>query len=212
MKNEFPYWWLVIRDFSRDASGLHSLLVFEDKMETDDEVLHQLKLHECTPWHGVADSGNDTTHVYLFCLQNGINAIKGGKSIFYAHPGGARTIYSPEKPLCQMLNRQQSYPSIQVGRDTVPDPREPLFWLYSKSGIRERLYWLRKTTDYQTPGDVSEDYQHHQEAEERLARKHPRTGEEIVEWIQLRKRNDQFVNEAYIAMQADMAGLIGEMK
>ena len=94
----------------------------------------------------------------------------------------------------------------------MPDPREPLFWLYSKSGIRERLYWLRKTTDYQTPGDVSEDYQHHQEAEERLARKHPRTGEEIVEWIQLRKRNDQFVNEAYIAMQVDMAGLIGEMK
>ena len=212
LKNEFPYWWMIIRDFVKDETGLHSLLVFEGKMETDDEVLNQLKVHECSPWQGVADSGNDTTHVYLFCLKNGINAIKGGKTVFYTHPDGSRKAYSPERPLASMLNRTTIYPLITIGKNQMPDPREPLFWLYSKSGIRERLYWLRKTTDYQTPGDVSEEYQLHQEAEERQARRQPRTGEEIVEYIQLKKRNDQYVNECYIAMQADMAGLIGDQK
>ena len=161
-------------------------------------------------WQGVADSGDDTTHVYRFCLQHGINAIKGGKEAFYAHSqdGGARRIFSPERPLHSMINAPAKFQYVSTLEGNRPDPREPMFWLYSKSGIRERLYWLRNEPKWETPEDVSEDYQRHQEAEERVAMKHGRTGETIYEWVQQKTRNDQFVNECYIAMQIEMAGMI----
>lgn len=209
IKGEFPYWWLLIRDYQIVDGKLRSLLVYEGRIETDDGVLAVLDEHNVKRFQVVADSGHDTTHVYLFCLQNGIHAIKGGKEEFYTHKDGARRIYSAERPLHSMVHRPSIYPYLTVGNDTVPDPREPAFWLYGKAGIRERLHWIRTTTEFITPSDVSEDYQQHMEAEERVSRRHPRTGEEIVEWVQQKSRNDQFVNECYCAMQVDMAGLVG---
>lgn len=204
---EFPYWWLLIRDFAMTADGLESLLVFEGKLETDEQAIATLKEYNCNMWQVTADSGDDTTHVYLFCLQHGINAIKGGKESFYAH-GDTKRIFGVERPLHMMLSRPPMFPYIPSGDGVMPDPREPMFWLYSKHGIRERFFWLRGSTKHMTPEDVSEDYKAHQSAETRVVRQHPRTGEDIVEWHQLKRRNDQFVNECYIAMQAEMAGLI----
>lgn len=208
-KGEFPHWWLLIRDYQIVDDKMKSLLAYEGRIETDDQVLLILDEHNCKRWQGVADSGHDTTHVYLFCLQNGIHAIKGGKEDAYIHKDGARRVYSTERPLHAMLNRPSRYPYVQIGGEMFPDPREPMFWLYSKAGIRERLHWIRSTTDWQTPGDVSEDYPQHMESEERVSRQHTRTGETITEWIQQKSRNDLFVCECYCAMQVDMAGLVG---
>lgn len=211
--NEFPHWWLLIRDFKIDENGMHSLLVYEGKVETDEQAIAIIDEHQCKRWMGVADSGDDTTHVYLFCLRYGIHAIKGGKEQFYSHSeGGARRVFSPERPLHKMIGRAPKYPYVTVninGTATqMPDPREPMFWLYSRNGIRERLHWLRNNTDYQTPRDVSEDYRKHQDSEQREERISPTDGTISFVWNQLKKRNDQFVNEAYIAMQVDQAGII----
>jgi hypothetical protein len=209
-KGEFPYWWLVIRDYKIDKDKIRSLLVYEGRLETDEQVISILKDHQVAMWQVVADSGDDTTHVYLFCMQHGINAIKGGREEFYAHTDGARRIFSSERPLHSMLNRPPKFPYLEAAIGVlVPHPQEPLFWLYSKAGIRERLNWLRLNTKFDTPEDVSEDYLAHMESEERVIRRHPRTNEEIHEWVQLKDRNDLFVCEAYIAMQIEMAGWIG---
>lgn len=207
-KNEFPHWWLLIRDI---ASNGDSLLVYEGKVETDEQVIAILDDHKCNRWHGVADSGDDTMHVYLFCLKYGINAIKGGTEQFYTHEAGPRRIFSLEKPLHGMINRDPLFPYAESDEGLIPDQREPLFWLYSKVGIRECLHWLRASTKHEVPGDASEDYRSHNEAEERVTRQHPRTGETIHEYHQLKSRNDLYVCECYVAMQMLMAGNIGVM-
>lgn len=198
-KGETPYWWLVIRDV--DAGG-NSLLVFEGKLETDEDAAAVIKAHEVRPTAVVADSGFDTMHVYKFCLKHGYNAIKGSDSAFFNHEDGGRRIFSPERPLHQMVG----------DGPTQDDPvDEPEFWLYSKQGIRDRLWWLRAAPEvkWQVPDDVSEDYQAHMEAEEQATRKSPQTGEVITFYKQLKIRNDLLVCECYIAMQMEMAGLIG---
>jgi len=62
---------------------------------------------------------------------------------------------------------------------------------------------------HEVPGDVSHEYLQHQEAEEMRERRNPRTGEVDIVWVQMKKRNDLFVLECYIAMLMEMAGLIG---
>ena len=201
-KGEFPHWWAVLRDFAADGS---SRLVFEGKLLTDGDVVDVQKRHDVLPRCVTVDSGDDTTHVYKFCLSNGYNAIKGTPQAWFAHKDGARRIFGEERPLHSML---QAPP-------TQDDPlNEPLFWLYSKHGIRERLHYLRhaEAIKYETPGDVSDDYKSHNEAEEAVQRKHPRTNETITEFVQLKDRNDLYVCECYCAMVADMAGLIGGPK
>jgi hypothetical protein len=214
-KGELPHWWLVVRDFKVFFGALKSRLVFEGMLETDDQVVAKLDELGCQRHHGCADSGDDTDHVYNFCMRNGINAIKGGKEQWYVHEGGARRTYSPERPLHSMLNYPPKYKYVESTInngvvETEPDPREPLFWLYSKGAIRERLHYIRSNTDYEIPADVSENYKEHNDAEERVKRQHPRTGEDIVEWIQRKRRNDLFVCECYAAMILDMSGALGE--
>lgn len=214
-KGEMPHWWLVVRDFKIFFGVLKSRLVYEGMLETDEQVIQKLDELGCERHHGCADSGDDTDHVYNFCYRYGINAIKGGKEQWYTHEGGARRAYSPERPLHEMLNYPSKFAYIEtsISGATVnyePDPREPLFWLYSKGAIRERLHYLRSNTDYETPADVSEAYKEHHDSEERVRRQHPRTGEEIVEWVQRKRRNDLFVCECYVAMILDMSGALGE--
>ena len=212
-RGELPFWWLALRDFAVIDGKLVSQLVFEGKLENDDSVIAVLDEHKVNRWQVVADSGDDTTHVYQFCIRYGINAIKGGSEDFYVHEGGARRIFSQERPLHSMINRPSMFPYVSVGigggrEQLMPDPREPLFWIYSKAQIRERLYFLRTETDYRTPDDVSEDYRQAQESEERIEYVSPTDGSRTWKWVQRKRRNDQFVNEAYIAMQVDQAGML----
>ena len=214
-KGEFPFWWMVIRDFAVDqvTGKLRSLLVYEGKLETDEQCAMVLEEHKCAPWHGGADSGDDTDHVYTFCMRYGINAIKGGKEAFYAHQNGARRIYSPERPLHAMQQRPPKFPYIQGADGKMePDPREPMFWLYSKDGIRDLLEYVTTNTQYDTPEDVSEDYTKHQDSETHERVKHPNTGEIISRWIQHRSHNDLFVCECYCVMMALIVGIMGEQK
>lgn len=197
-KGELPHWWGLIRDF--DARG-NSLLVWEGKLSTDEDA-HQIMMdHSVKPACVVCDSGHDATHVYQFCLRYGFNAIKGGSESSYAHKDGGRRIFSPEKPLHLMLNMKPTRENKLA---------EPLFWFYSKAGIRDRLNWVRGAEGirWDVPGDVSEDYQNHMGAEELRERKNPRTGEAVHEWVQVKRRNDLFVAECYVMMLAEMAGLI----
>lgn len=197
---ELPHWWVVIRDVDQQAN---SLLVWEGKCETDENAVDVLNRHSVLPRHVVCDSGDDTTHVYQFCLRHGYHAIKGGRENVYAHEDGGRRIFSKERPLWQMLNLPQP-----VKGDGVDEPQ---FWLYSKAGIRDRLAWLRAAPGikWEVPGDVSDDYKEHMDSEE-MQQKKTKDGYIQNVWTQIRERNDLFVCECYVAMLMEMAGLIGQ--
>lgn len=198
-KGELPHWWMTIFDVKWDGTRLHVLLVFEGKMLTDEDAVETLKRHEVPPSAVVVDSGDDTRHVYAFCLRHGYNAIKGADNEF-SHPDGTKKIFSVEKPLHALINAP----------NTRANPNEePMFWHYSKFGIRDRWNWMRKqgneVVTWETPGDVSKDYVLHMAAEE-LVEKRNKDGELRNEWIQRKDRNDLFVCTCYAAMQIEMCG------
>lgn len=205
---EPPHWWLAIRDVAiEDGNVIRTLLVYEGKVETDENVIAILDDHECERRFGVADSGDDTRHVYQFCYANNINAIKGGKSDWYSHPApdGGRKIFSPPVGLHTMINAPPKYDYIRIGNKLCMNADEPRFFQYAKAGIRNRLEWLRTApgVKWETPEDVSDDYQKHMKAEEL------QVNGGVEEWVKLAERNDLFVCECYIAMQMEIAGLIG---
>ena len=203
-KGELEHWWAVIRDVDE---GGNSLLVWEGKIETDEELASTMERHGVIPAMVVLDSGYNATHVYKVGLQYGYNCIKGGNSYDYAHPPdepgepASRKCYSTERPLHEMVNKPP----------TQDDPLdEPQYWLYSKAGIRDRLNWLRSNRQgvkHMVPGDVSEDYQQHNEAEELQDVPSKRGGTEQA-YVQVKTRNDLYVCECYIAMMIDKAGLL----
>lgn len=201
VKGETSHYWCVIRDVMDNGD---SRLVYEGKIEMDSELVDVIDRHAVMPRHVVVDSGDQTTHVYKLCLARGYNAIKGGTEVYYTHEGGARRIFSPEKPLHLM---------IAGTPPTKPDSPldEPLFWRYSKAGIRDRLAWLRSSgsVKWEVPDDVSDDYRAHMESEE-LEKRRDHNGAEVSEWKQIAVRNDLFVCECYIAMLMEMGGFIGE--
>lgn len=209
-EGEFPHWWLVIRDA---LSNGDSRLVFEGKIETDEGAIAVLDEHECIRSLGAADSGDDTMHVYQFCLRYGINAIKGGKEAWYPH-----RIPDPDDPEKFItVKRIYSDPTnaflhAHLGRDPTCENRadEPRFWLYSKAGVRQRLDWLRSggAVKWEVPDDVSEDYHKHF-ANEELVEEVDKRGQVQMAYHQHAKRIDLRVCEAYISMLMEMRGLIG---
>jgi hypothetical protein len=216
-ENELPHWWGVIRDVKIEDESLRSLLVDETKLDLDDDIANWLfEDYKCLPWQGVADTGDEATPRYIFCLQYGINGIKGRKAESFTHrtiSGSVQRSYSPESALHAILRRAPKYPYVRTTSGLLlPDPREPMFWLYSKYGIRERLHWMRTQTTYETPEDVSEAYKLHQKAEQRVERPHPRLNTKIVEYIERNSNNHQYVNECYISMLVDQSGMIWKKK
>lgn len=193
-KGGLPHWWMVIRDSDAVAN---TELVYEGRIDMDNDVVDIVKTHDVKPWNVVVDTGDDTLHSYRFCLRHGYNAIKGRGEATFSHKDGSRRIFSEERPLHVMLSAPRSRPNSPA--------EEPLFWLYSKQGIRERLQWMRTNRHFGVPEDVSPDYLSHMESEELQDRR--LKGELITEWVQVRERNDLLVCEAYVAMMLDMAGL-----
>lgn len=187
-----------------------SLLVFEGKLHTDDEVDRVLAEHGCKPRFGVADSGDDTEHVYQFCYKRGINCIKGGKQDLWQHADGSSRIFSEERPLAGMM--PQGTPLKYETGDGLLHIDEPVFILYSKANIRNRLAWIRSAQSgltWEVPEDVSDDYHKHMDAEE-LQATTGRHGESVSQWVQVKERNDLFVCECYIALLMEWAGIIGQ--
>lgn len=224
---EMPHWWLLIRDAKANGD---SRLVWEGKCKTDDDVIGVLNEHGCIRRHGVADSGDDTMHVYQFCYRHGINAVKGGDEDFFHHDGGARRIYSTERPLHAMINAPPVHPYVMSRRghelSMVPHADEPLFWFYSKSGVLGRLAWLRDSgvTEsiakqegfckpiWEVPDDVSEDYKRHMIAWRLTEKKSTRSKETVSAWEKTLKRDDLHWCERMIAMMMEMAGFIGDRR
>lgn len=212
-KGETPHWWLLIRDFMPNGD---SMLVWEGKLLTDSDVIGVLKDHVCQMNCGVADSSYDSQHVYPFCMANGIHAIKGAGSDSrksgpdtliskksFRHEDGSEHIFSEEEFLYKVA---EAVPKYDKG-----DPREPMFWHYSAHGILERLAWLRgdhhlKAAEgipvkWEVPEDVSDDYRKHLEGLE--------WDDKHQAWRQAKLRYDLMICEGYVAMMAEIGGLIG---
>lgn len=211
---ELPHWWLVIRDVMPNGD---SLLVWEGKCLTDDDAIGAIKEHGCVMRCGVADSGDDTTHVYQFCLRHGINAIKGSGEAFFRHKNGTRRIYSVETPLHKMLGAPATHAYQIRGVEGVmgwhPHIDEPMFWHYSNSGLMDRFHWLRSERSivkWEVPEDVSNDYKKHMESWELTEERGGKSNQVRQIWKQIQRRDDLHKCEQYIAMLMEMAGLIGE--
>lgn len=213
-KGELPYWWLLIRDFKIMWGVLRSVIVFEGKVETDEQAISIIDDHQCLHHHGCADSGDDTEHVYQFCYRYGIHAVKGGAAQWYAHDDNIKRSYGPEQPLHRMMNMPEKYKYVdsEVKGDRLiqePDEREPMFWLYSRGAIAERLYWLQTNSQFEVAEDVSIDYKNHMDAQERVVVKNPRTGFEVIEWHKRKTRDDLLICERYCVMILDITGAMG---
>ena len=205
-----PYWWGVIQDVNQKGD---TSILWEGKLLTDDEAAGIMFSHGVQPNCVVADSRFDTTHVYGFCIANGFNAIMGDKPTYWVHPNKSHRIFSPERPLHAEINAPSKYPYIfdQRSQHYNPDPREPLFWFYSKGAIRERLAWWRSgAVKYIIPDDVSAPFIAHQSAEALEEKRNAKTGETTQIYVQHKGRNDLYVCCAYIAMLAEMGGFIGQ--
>lgn len=215
---ELPHWWLVIRDVMPNGD---SMLVWEGKCLTDENAVGTIKEHGCLMRHGVADSGDDTTHVYQFCLRHGINAIKGSDTA-HAHKDGTKKVYSVEKPLHKMINAPATFPyqrklCIEPGGERVmrlvPHIDEPLFWFYHNAGLRDRFAWVKSDKSvlkFEIPEDVSNDYKKHAEAWSLEERRNGKSKELVSQYVQHSRRDDLDKCEQYIVMMMEMAGLIGE--
>lgn len=202
---EAPHWWGLIQDVEVKPDGkIHILTVWEGKLLTDEDAARVMADHSVDPAMVVCDSGDDTVHVYRFCLDHGFNAIKDSGESLFAHKNGGKRIYSEPRLLCEMLNA----PRISANLD-----EEPRWWLCSKHGIRERLTWLRASdaVNYEVPSDVSEDFTKHFNAETREEHRNPRTGQITIEYHQHARRNDLFVCACYLAMMMEIHGIIGEL-
>lgn len=211
---ELPHWWMVIRDVMPNGD---SMLVWEGKCLTDDDAIGVIKEHGCMMRHGVADSGDDTSHVYQFCLRHGINAIKGSGEIFFRHKDGGKKIYSTESPLHKMIGAPSIYPYrnafVEKEWRLMPHIDEPLFWHYSNLGLRDRFAWLKSDKSivkFGIPEDVSADYKKHAEAWHLEERRVGPAKKLVTEYVQHRRRDDLDKCEQYVVMLMEMAGVIGE--
>ena len=197
-KNEAPHYWVVIRDWKPGRSEL----VYEGKVQTDEELETLRMDHDIDPVFVAVDSGDGMTtiDVYKMCAKYGYTSLKGEDKAGYYHDSeGGRVMrkFSPD---------QTAYATGENG-EQIP----VTLILYSKQGIRDSLHYLRNAKDFEfiIPGDVSEDYKKHMDSE-RLVEWHiPKTGQKVLIWRQIRRRNDLFVCECYQALYADMCGIIG---
>ena len=202
-RGETPHYWVVARDWAPGKSAL----LFEGRIDTDEEIealREELKIMPILVW---IDSGDGMTmmDVYRMCAKYGYTAIKGEDKNGYYHiiKGGEK---DKEKTFRRYSPEQMQVVTLEDGTPV----KVPLV-LYSKQGIRDALYYLRESDDFdfQTPEDVSEDYKEHHKAERLIDWTIPKTGQVIQIWKQGKRRNDLFVCECYQALIADLLGLIG---
>jgi hypothetical protein len=216
-----PHWWGLIQDIAiekvtadaklaklldvgvgAEVEVIHILTVWEGKLLTDTDAAAVMKRHDVQPSCVVCDSGDDTVHVYQFCLEHGFSAIKGSDNELFAHKD-SRRIFGQEQPLHLMINQPR----------TRANPfEEPQFWFYSKSGIMNRLAWLRASpvVRYEVPGDVSKEFVEHMDSWS-LDEMTKKSGSLQVQrvWRQHKTRDDLYFCACYLAMLFEMAGFIG---
>jgi hypothetical protein len=89
---------------------------------------------------------------------------------------------------------------------------EPEFWHISLYGALDRLHYLRNSTSVKwlVPTDVSPDFMSHLESWEQQTRRVQRSNQIVPQWTQVKKRDDLLWCAACIAVQAELAEIIGE--
>lgn len=228
-KGEMPHWWGVIQDAALIdieytqkikeqydivganigdlVTGLKIRTVYEGKILTDSDAADVMMRHEVNPHCVVCDSGDDTNHVYQFCMEHGFDATKGEDVRSFAHKGGVRKTYSEERPLCLMMNM---FP-------TKPIDDEAQYFLYSQQGLMEKLSWLRSSPliVYETPSDVSQDFIDHMDSWQLENRRKVGTNQLQKVYVQRKTRDDMLFCAGYCALSFERAGLwelIGKVK
>lgn len=211
-KGELPHWWHLIVDAQVEPDGrLHTLVVSEGKILTDTDLVDAFERHQVPPPCVLLDSGWNAPHIYQLCLKHGFSCVKGEERGLYAHKDKSRKPYSPPKALHTMIGQPEKYQYIPYMGELIPDPREPLFFFYSKAGMMDRVAWLRtsKTVIFDVPGDVSEDFVAHMDAWQRVKKVNPSSQAIEQIWRKLRERDDLLQCFSYVALQLEDAGLIG---
>lgn len=221
---EYPHWWFLIADIGMTNGKLVIQIIFEGKVQRNEEVLEILKEHGFREGdtvsghhHGVADcswEGSQPMEMQNFCLRNGINALISRGEHSFLHNNGVRRPYAQERPLHSNVGAPPRYRYnrawVKGSWIETPDDREPRWWFYSADGVKEILYFLQNAPDVQIiiPSDVSIDFRKHMEAWQREPKKMPDGSIEMV-WHQRRDRDDLYICLTYIAMLMHMAGLVG---
>lgn len=199
-KGELPHWWGVVMDFTAGEA----LVVDEGKFKTDEDAVAFMEKYGVKPGCVACDSGHDAEKVYAFCIRHGFNAIKGDKPADFSHGKdkagrGVRRVWSPPRFLFPIMGLRR--PTRQIKKE------EPLFWLYSKAGIRNHWLWLKNAKNFRfvIPADVSEDFKEHHKAEQLISDKDI-DGREVRKWRQFKDRNDLWVCVCYCVMMFEMTG------
>lgn len=203
-KGETPHYWVVIRDWAANADNQ---LVFEGKVQLDDDLEILRERYEVDPRFVLIDSGWAASKVYQLCALYGYAAIKGDDRMSWPHKldNGQRVqrIYSPTQHIDPFEGDNQG----RAGKTEID------LILYSKQGIRDRYAWLRSAGHVKclVPEDVSVDYRMHHETEIQQEFHHPKTGQSYHLWVKVHEkaRNDLFVCECYQVLLAEEAGLLG---
>ena len=205
-----PHWWGLVVDVMPNGDAMP---IAEGKM-SDAEVEETVKRLDVNPWCVYCDSGDDTSFVYQFCLRNGFNASKGEGRQWYHHKNGTKRLFSDDTSDF-LFQRAGSSPFCKIGDNESEEAfiarfqvQEPRFVLYSKDGFYDRLAWMLSERKWTHPADASEAYILQMQSWQQQQRRHPRTNERIVEWVQTRTHDHLWACAAGIVMQIEMAGLI----
>lgn len=195
--NDLPHFWLLIQDWT---DGGDSLIVFEGRVDSENELVAILNEHGVTPISVAVDSGWDTPNIYSLCLRRGFNAVKSDDKLYWRWEDGTERFYDRQKPLFIQANAMPCRPD---------DPSsEPDFILYSKYVTMERLIYMQQSKEikYEIPADVSDDFTSHFNSwtVEQVRQK---DGQTVMKWRQTRDDDHLFQCAAGILPFADLAGI-----
>jgi hypothetical protein len=196
---DVPHYWVVIRDFDKDGN---SLLVFEGRVNMDEELEEVRKSHDVEPRHVVVDCGFKPTWVFQMCARFGYVSVKGDKRDYFLHDVDGHKI--------RKIYSQLTMVDPFVGLDTEGKILIPMIY-YSKKGISDRLDWIRNkendAVSWRVPGDVSQEYKAHMSAEEVQFFK-TTDGSTVAKWVKIGPKNDMLMCERYCMLVAEIAGVI----
>lgn len=197
---ETPHYWVVIRDW---ISPLRSRLVWEGRLQTNEDIEELRIEYGVKSNHVLVDSGDDTVAVYHLCHEYGYCAIKGTSRESWTHlitEGGKKKkvqrIYSP-------IGEADPFHGTRRANMHKVD-----FLLYSKHAIRDRLESIRSLAgeNFEIPNGVSKHYLEHMNSEEKEEME-MKDGSTKMVWVQQAKRNDLFVCECYQTLLVDLCDL-----
>lgn len=224
-QQQLSHYWLVIRDVMPNCD---SRLVYEGMVQTDSELIATLDEHQAPRFSGVVDASWDNKAVMEMCYRNGLNAVMANQSHrgLFLHSDKVRRFYSEPKTIHGELKMRSRFNYSPTATGLQPSREEPLVFFYNKAGLLRNLFFLRdqkrlvtanaaprlpepwEYIEWETPGDVSEDYKLQLESWERVAFRQNKTADEVEGFEKKRKDDHMLMCEGYIAMLMDISGLL----